>query len=139
MISLLCLNAHAIYDQLLLQNLIEGEKLLHSEFKRKIAEQLCKEKKVMEATNAQSIIPKPELIVESDTPLINHHTSKISGTTFRPSFYVRTMYNCEHNTRKSKPRINMVCLIFKIAFHPTCFPAYHNPDTVTNMDVRVFF
>ena len=36
-ISLICLNDHAIYDQLLLENLIDGEKLTHAEFKRKIA------------------------------------------------------------------------------------------------------
>ena len=59
MISLICLNTYAIYDQLLLEKLIDGEKLTHAEFKRKTAEQLCTEKEVMESTNTQSIIPQP--------------------------------------------------------------------------------
>ena len=61
-ISLICLNSYVIYDQLLLENLIDGEKLTHAEFKRKIAEQLCTETEVMESTNTQSIIPNLYLL-----------------------------------------------------------------------------
>ena len=41
----------------MIRDLIDGEKLTHAEFKRKIAEQLCTEKEVMESTNTQSLTP----------------------------------------------------------------------------------
>ena len=90
----------------------------------------------MESANTQSNISQPELIVESDSPLINHQIAKIEGYTFSPGYYICTMYNCGHNTRKSKARVNMVCLIRKIAFHPKCFTAHYNPNTVADIDVR---
>ena len=142
---MVCLNAHAVYDQLLLQESIKGQKYTHTEFKRIIAEQFCKGTDAvvdttptsLEVTNDTTTVPTPLLIVDIDVPFHKHHMSQIEGN-FRPSCYVCTMYNCQHNIRKSKPRVNMMCLICKIAFHPTCFLAYHNPDTVTNMDVRGF-
>ena len=137
-ISLICLNAHAIYDQLLLENLIDGEKLTHAEFKRKISEQLCTEKEVMESTNTQSIIPQPILIVEPDAPLMKHQISQIASKTFRPSCYVCKMYNTLHCETKPKPRINFVCTICNLAFHPTCFTAYHNLGTVDDEDACQF-
>ena len=142
-ISLVCLNAHAIYDQLLLEKLIDGEKISHAEFKRQIAEllckeKLCKEKKATETTNTPPIIPQPAVIVEADVPLTNHQISQIASKNFRPSCYVCKMYNTLHCETKPKPRINFVCTICNLAFHPTCFTAYHNPKTVDDDDVCKF-
>ena len=138
-ISLVCLNAHAIYDQLRLQQSITGKEYTHTEFKRLLAEQFCSGTGEVESPpQTPPEPPAPALIPDMEVPLHKHQMSQIEGNTFRPSCYVCTMYECQHKTRKSKPRVNMVCLVCKAAFHPTCFTAYHNPDTVTNQDVRCF-
>ena len=139
-VSLVCLNAHAIYDQLRLQQSITGKDYSHTEFRRLLAEQFCSCTDELESPPPPTT-PQPTgpaLITDVEVPLHKHQMSQIEGNIFRPSCYVCTMYECRHKKRKSKPRVNMVCLVCKLAFHPTCFTAYHNPDTVPNEDVCCF-
>ena len=91
-----------------------------------------------DTTQTSGELTSPVLIPDVDFPLHRHHISQIEGNMFRPNCYVCTMYNCEHKNRKSKPRVNMMCLVCKLGFHPTCFTAYHNPNGVSNMQVRQF-
>ena len=39
---------------------------------------------------------------------------------------------------KQDKKVNMMCRVYKLGFHPLCFTAYHNPDSVEDDEARTF-
>lgn len=39
---------------------------------------------------------------------------------------------------KKRVKVNMICRVCTLSLYPTCFTAYHNPDSVEEEEARTF-
>ena len=131
-LSLACLNVHAIYNKLLQGEMIEGEHLTHSEFKRQLAQQLCVADNPISSTHIPTNLPCPLLITEEVSSFHSHQMYRVDENQYMPTCYVCIM------GIKKRVKVNMICRVCKLVFHTTCFTAYHNSDSMEEEEARTF-
>ena len=112
--------------------MVEGEHLTHSEFKRQLAEQLCVADSPISSTHIPTNLPGPVLITEEVSTFHSHQMYQVDSKKSRPTCYACTMAG------KKRVKVSMICKVCKLGFHPTCFTAYHNPDSVEDEELRTF-
>ena len=114
----------------------------HYEFRRQVAVQLCESK--TEITEPENTIPY--VIIEEPVPVCcndlgKHQISQASGSVakrFRPTCYACMMYKHENPSDAKYPRVVYFCRECKLAFHPMCVTAYHNPKSLNDDNLKSF-